>query len=72
MSPWLRLGMFIVGNLIMVPAILALGKVLFPSPGQTRRPNPILATALLLIGLTILIHFGDPKLFSDLRSELGF
>lgn len=70
-NPWLMLALFVVGNLIMGPGFLMLFKGTNPPPFKGKA-NPIVATLLVVVGMTMLLHFGDPNLFSDLRGELGF
>lgn len=69
-SPWGKLILFGVSNVFLIAGLLMIVTRRFPPPFQKARAGPVLGTASLLVGLTMLMYFGTSELFADLRMAL--
>lgn len=71
MSPWIALLLFLIGNAILGSAVIMLVKGTMPPPMTHKRATPGFATFILLVGLTMMLHFGTPRLLLQLIEDVG-
>lgn len=71
MNPWVMLLLFLIGNVLLVTGILMIWKGTYPPPLTRVRAHPVVGTAVLLVGLTMILHFGDPTLLQQLLDRMG-
>lgn len=64
------LVLFLIGNAVLGSGVMMLARGTFPPPFTNRKAHPILSTLVLLVGLTLMLHFGTPELLDELLKAL--
>lgn len=63
--------LFLIGTLVLGSGIMMLFRGTYPPPLSSVRANPIVSTFILLIGLTLVLHFGTPDLLDQILKALS-
>lgn len=70
MSPWVALALFMVGNGLAGSGTIMIIKGTYPPPMTHIKSSPVLATFLLLLGMTMILHFGTPELLAQIIDQV--
>lgn len=70
MNPWVALVLTVLGTIFIGASVMMLARGTMPPPFAKVKASPALSTFLLILGMTMVMHFGWPDLLNALIQSL--
>lgn len=61
-SIWLNWALFLVSNALLGSSVMMMVKGTMPPPFASRKASPVFATGIFVVGLTMMLVYGEPDL----------